>query len=777
VAPRYNRTRVDSSGDAMEYIFIVALIVGGIAWMAGKSDSHSSSKAQKRPDLSHDFGSQIRSHSADGNGYRRRETNENLTTSFKEFWVPCGRSVDVGGYSIDDGLIYVGKGLAAVNGYSVEPALINPKLRVDQKHPDYGGEGMSYWPAYDRISPRNRAGYLEWLAGGRRDPRAYIGYVFLYFYGLERRILHDYRQGARNADELVAIFNEVKRLLKIYGDNNSFQRYAQQFLFAIYLSGGQADLTGRKPIVAPSLYELPAPLKVGLGQFSKAGLPIPAEWALAWVRQDPEIRLRTPAKRCRKEFAALFKQLYRDRHREGIVVKPNKTPVSPTYRSASGGMSGEFKVYQGPSLPDITALKRPRAMLADLVDRTCDKLDSYSRFIGKDGNDQGSLQSLALLPDELIKKVNHPGLHSLRSVLASHLEGDGSPLLPVQVLLEHFPIQKPDCFSKKEAVLLAQLLEKLGFGIEPDVRFTGIKIRPDDDCIVFEQDSSAPSAPSQAYEAAALLMRMASLVSAADGEISREEQKHLEQHIETSISLEPAERRRLRAHLQWLLAHEQNTAGLKSKLRNLAEPQRETIGQYLIAVAAADGSIDPGEVKILQKLYGHLGLDPTRVPGHLHSATADPVTVKPAAPQSGYSIPAPPEEPTGAEVVPDRAALDPAALQRKMEDTARVSTLLHGIFADDETETEPGPMRVDNAGTEAIVGLDAEHSAFVRALGQHEKWERPALEALAEHLGLLLDGALDIINEAAFDHCDGPCIEEDDDTFVVDRTIYEEMTT
>jgi len=112
-----------------------------------------------------------------------------------------------------------------------------------------------------------------------------------------------------------------------------------------------------------------------------------------------------------------------------------------------------------------------------------------------------------------------------------------------------------------------------------------------------------------------------------------------------------------------------------------------------------------------------------------------------------------------------------------MEDTARVSTLLHGIFADEETETAPGPTRFDNAGTEAIEGLDAEHSAFVRALGQHEKWERPALEALAEHHGLLLDGALDMINEAAFDHCDGPCIEEDNDTFVLDRTIHEEMTT
>lgn len=761
----------------MEYIIIGALIVGGMLWMARKPDSASSTNIQKRQNRSSDIDVQIRAYVLDGDRYRSRKPTENLSTSFKDFWVPRDKSVEVHGYSIDGGLLYVGKDLAAVHGYGVEPALINPKLRVDEKRPDHAGEGMSYWPSYDRISPRNRAGYLAWLVGGRSDPKAYIGYVFLYFYGLERRILHDHKQGARNNEELVAIFNEVKRLLKLYGDNSSFSHYAQQFMFAIYLSGGQVDLTRRKPVVASSTHELPAPVKVGLGQFSNAALPIPATWALAWARQDPEIRLRTPAQRCRKEFAALFEQLYRDRHGEGIVVKPNKTPVSPTYRPASSGMRGEFKVYQGPTLPDITVLKRPRAMLTDIVNQTCDKLDSYSRFIGKGGNERDSLQGLALLPDELAGKIKHSGLDSLRSTLASHLDSRNPALVSVQAVLHHFPIQKSDRFSKKEAVLLAQLLEKIGLGMEPDVRFTGIKPRPDERCVVFKQDADAPSAPSQAYEAATLLMRLAAMVSAADGEISPEEQQHLEQHIETSLSLEPGERRRLHAHLHWLFAHEQNMAGLKSKLENMDEPQRETIGHYLVTVATVDGYIDPSEVKILQKLYGHLGLDPGRVAGHLHGASAEPVTVKPATPQPGRPIPEPPKEPTGAGAATGRAELDPAALQRKLEDTARVSTLLHGIFADEEAEAKPAPEQADIAGAKTIEGLDAEHSSFARALGQQESWDRNALEVLADHHGLLLDGTLDTINEAAFDQYDGPCIEEDDDNYVVDRTIYEEMTS
>ena len=761
----------------MEYVILFVLIIGGAIWLARQSDTSSSTSEHKQQTRSADSGLRVRIEVVDSDNNWRDRPSTNLSTAFDRFWVPQSRSVDIHGYSIKGGLLYVGKDLVSVNGYSVEPALINPKLKVDANHPDHGGEGMDYWPAYDRILPRNRAGYLAWLAGGRSDPSAYIGYVFLYFYGLERRILHDHKHGAEDNEERVAIFNEVKRLLKLYGDNNSFARYGQQFLFAIYLSSGQVDLTRKRPVVVPSTYELPAPVKVGLGQFAKTGQPIPADWALAWVRQDPEIRLRTPARRCRKEFDALFKHLYHERHGDGIVVKPNKTPVSAVYRPASSGMRGAFEVYKGPTLPDITVLKRPRVMLTDLVDQACDKLDSYSRFIGKDDSGRDSLQGLALLPDELAGKVEHPGLDALRSTLESHLDGNDAALLPVQDVLQHFPIQKPDRFSKKEAVLLAQLLEKVDLGMEPDVRFTGSKPRPDEQCVVFKQDADAPSAPSQAYEAATLLMRMATMVSAADGEISPEEQLHLEQHIEASLSLDPGERRRLHAHLYWLLAHEQNMAGLKSKLENLEAPQRETIGQYLVTVAAADGYIDPGEIKILQKLYRRLNLDPDRVVDQLHSASTEPVTVKPATPQAGHPIPEPPEKLAEADTETGRAALDPSALQRKLEDTARVSTLLHGIFADEEADAPSRQDRAEIDDAQTIAGLDAEHSAFVRALGQQEAWERAALEALAEQHGLLLDGALDTINEAAFDQYDAPCIEEEDDSYVVDRAIYKEMTT
>jgi hypothetical protein len=87
-------------------------------------------------------------------------------------------------------MIYVGSGLLASSG-NLDPALIDPGLRVAQRRPDHAGDEIGCWPPYSEIPAPCRAAYLHWLAGGRCDPDADIGYVFLYFYGLERVVLVD----------------------------------------------------------------------------------------------------------------------------------------------------------------------------------------------------------------------------------------------------------------------------------------------------------------------------------------------------------------------------------------------------------------------------------------------------------------------------------------------------------------------------------------------------------------------------------------------------------
>jgi TerB N-terminal domain len=73
-------------------------------------------------------------------------------------------------------------------------------------------------------------------ADGRHSPQAPAGYVFLFFYRLERRVLLDTLSGDPAAGaELPQIRAEVVRLLSVYGSNRSFHGYGSEFLEVIDL--------------------------------------------------------------------------------------------------------------------------------------------------------------------------------------------------------------------------------------------------------------------------------------------------------------------------------------------------------------------------------------------------------------------------------------------------------------------------------------------------------------------------------------------------------------
>ena len=75
-----------------------------------------------------------------------------------------------------------------------------------------------------------------------------------------------------------------------------------------------------------------------------------------------------------------------------------------------------------------------------------------------------------------------------------------------------------------------------------------------------------------------------------------------------------------------------------------------------------------------------------------------------------------------------------------------------------------------------LAGLDAAHSALLRALVAQDAWARAEFEELAATWQLMPDGALDRINEAALDAVDEPLLEDDDsDVFTVNDYARQEL--
>jgi tellurite resistance protein len=647
--------------------------------------------------------------------------------------------------------------------------VVDPTLPVDWARPDVAGQFMDYWPAYHAITPQGRAAYLMWLASGRCEPNACIGYVFLFFYGLERRALIDAHRDPAARAELPQILAEVVRLLQIYGGNRSFRQYATDFeqVLRFLLAQGSPQPSGPAPDPAGhDHWEPPFALRAGLGAFAMRALPVPVDWALSWAMLHPDIYLRTPATRCATEFRALFSTRYRERYGDGIVVRPLKQRLTLPYRAASAAITDTELALD---LPDVLTAAAPTRVLTNLVDSCTDDLDAYSRLLGRFPQAAGSVSALALLPAELLT-ANLPALQPMRNLVRRALPvGVSQGNVDMAEVVSLWPPRTPGKFAKADAVGVAQLLDKFGVGIEPDVRMGGA-VQVGGPAVLFRTADHQPVVATAEYAAATALLHLAAVVSAADDEVSDVERDHLVTHLESSLQLSPGERVRLTAHLTWLLASELKLTGLKKLLTGLTVQQRAHVAEFATTIAAVDGHIAPGEVKTLRKIYTLLELDPETVYTKLHALTAtpaakhptparEPVTVVPADRRpTGYCIPSAPEP------VPDVAPrLDPELIQAKMKESAEVAALLAEVFDDEETVPQRARAADAAAPVDLVATLDAPHSTLLRRLAERPSWERVAFDELCAGLDLLPEGALDMINEVAMEITDEPVVEDDGD--------------
>jgi hypothetical protein len=112
--------------------------------------------------------------------------------------------------------------------------------------------------------------------------------------------------------------------------------------------------------------------------------------------------------------------------------------------------------------------------------------------------------------------------------------------------------------------------------------------------------------------------------------------------------------------------------------------------------------------------------------------------------------------------------LDPARIAALQAESERVTVLLSKVF-DEEVPVEPmasdsaedaGPVPLEAAPR--LLGLDGEHSAFLRLLLTRHSWSRAELNDIAADMEMMLDGALERVNEAALERFDARIAEGDD---------------
>lgn len=675
--------------------------------------------------------------------------NANITNSREAQWLEKKRETVVHKRKLS-GLIYIGEQMESIRGYESEPALINPILHAStplwHQQGYYTDDSLGYWPSYSSLSRQCRGAYLDWLATDRSAVNTPIGFVFLYFYGLERFVIENGQDDQVGQEQFEDIFDEVLRLRKVFASNRSFAGYSANLLEFMYLVKSKL-FKSKKHILPKTRHSLL--FKLRLSEQVVATERVDDELALEWIKNTDQYNLKTAARRCDVEFDSLFKLYYRQKFPEGMQVKPNKTKLNAEYFAANGGIPS-VKILLD-DLPDPSVLKTPIKKLIPIADRVTEALASYSRYLAKADTSKDDLAALMLLPREIASSQPSPLIEKFKTwAKAIILENDGVTNVSEFWLQTGLPV--PKAINKKEGELIYNLANFADIGIAPDLRYHHAKPKLDGKLVLFAPGHGEGFVPSHAFNQVGVALRLGAMVANIDGVVDESESAELEKVIARDDKLTDTEKRSLKAYLTWRLVTPSDNTGLKNRLNNLGVNEIEFVKRFILSIALADGKVDNKEVKQIEKLYTNLGLDKELVTSDIHQLTTS--SHQPALNSQNSS----------------EFSLDETILALHESQTTEAKNMLEQIFTSDEDENDYAEVVEP---TNEVDGLDQAHSQLFEKLCGKAQWGREEVAQMCSELKLMIDGSIETINDWSFDLVDAPVIEDDGDIYIDEEIVAE----
>lgn len=444
-------------------------------------------------------------------------------------------------------------------------------------------------------------------------------------------------------------------------------------------------------------------------------------------------------------------------HGDGLRLKPNRTKLKLIYEPASPGFvgSGGVDMHFG-EIPDISALTGPVKLLQEVVEACAAQLDTFSRYLARHSDGRTKFEGVVHLPVPVWPDAPRARLDSLKTMVR-----DGFKPMAFGELLAGFGVQ--DELGREQQLAFFSALESEGVCVEPELTGRARTLTLADRVVMFEsgQGAAAP-VDDAAYKVARLSIELAAAVAHADGNFCERELDHLYISIRRWDHLLAPVRRRLEAYACLLQASPAALSSMKKKIDVLDADMRASVATFAASMVLADDVASTEEVKLLEKIYQQLGIERGKAYGAIHSGAAPTAS-------SGNASSAVPS------VVASQFTLDAAKIAALKISSQQIAARLAGIFEDEpEPSVVQAPVSQEPAVTTALLGLDQVHSAFARILTSRSHWQRSELVDVADDLAIMLDGALERLNEASLDEHD-IIFAEDGDPIEINPEIMEKL--
>jgi tellurite resistance protein len=505
-------------------------------------------------------------------------------------------------YASDRALPWPGEPSAIITALPVAAVSAHPLV-------DFG-----YYPSYDRISAEQRRCYLEWLSAGRLDidpAQRSLGYVFIFFYGLERRILLD-------GDHDPSLLQEIIRLLEHYGPAHKSKSLKTYFLQLLHFAGWQLGSDAYREIWSRLLaFDGDRPDEDGL-RFVLANLyqrGEPLDWLVACrlAFANVESRRSTVVARTQHKFFALFEQRFREQFPTGFNLEAAKQEALVQYRPASNALAQISYQRQRNNpfelrIPNVAGLHSQFKSLPKIWNACIDDLSGYSRALRSGRTGSGAaLARWQALPPELQKVEDHPLRSGLDAILAAAPKEGDYRFVPTAALASLAEIPERAKLTAAQSRQVVEFVNALGWQLAPDPGITGLPLAWNQEVTLFR---SALSQQTTAQTSGLVrLLYLAVTLAAADGAIEAEELASFYQLI-SADSANESDVILLRATAA-SLRRDANVAlrSLPQMAKLIPAESKEYVLRTMAHIAAADSEVSLGELKVLRRMARSLGLN------------------------------------------------------------------------------------------------------------------------------------------------------------------------
>jgi len=618
-------------------------------------------------------------------------------------------------------------------------------------------ENLPYWPTYSQATPSQRARYLDWLAGGRSDPRVAIGYVFIFFYGLERRVLVD-----RTDHEIVRA--ELNRLLAIYGGvKQSFRGYASAL--ASFMALPQLAALSEQDVCSQlgDLFEHDPIARSGLlAWFHVHERPLPARYAMLVAASMDGAKRGAVVKRARVEVEELFAIRYRERFGDGIRLDAAKRPELVSYHPGSPSLLHASRKL-AVSIPHVLGRGAQFTPVVDVWNACVSDLKQLSFTRRTDASAPLTAEAWMALPPELRADHEHPEQDAWDTAVQAAPRLGAFRIIPAGRLAALAGIEVEDRVTGSRLRRAVEVASLLGYAVEPDARVHAQTMQSSAELVIWEAPiTTAPDAA--LWRSVHTMLSLTLSIALADGEVSDEEAHTVHAMIANLFPLDDAMRSRVAALRLLLVRQPTRVTAVARKLKESRTPiELVKIGRLLVTVAAVDGVITDGEHRALKNLYKVMGvgtpeLEAAIVASGARFETDEPVEVR--ATQrgpSGENIPSP------ASSVP---TLNAAAIEAILAETRDVAALLAEVLDDEEDRDStpiPGALRIEQPTNGEWSTLDLRFHGVLRELLTRSTWTVGDVRELALRSKLMPGAILETLNTWAEDRFGDYVIEEEGD--------------